>query len=188
MNRKNHLVLFSILVAVAVVTRSLPYLFHFDALFFQPVMAMGIFSITIFRKDKTAILVPLLAMLAGDLVIEIVKPGTGFYTGQATIYLYLAISVAAAYFFKAGNSMHITLAALVVPIVFFLLSNGIPVFISLGDAYPSTYPRNINGLMLSYEAGYPFLLKDIVSTALFSALFFGIYRNLVAKGYIKAWA
>lgn len=188
MNRKNHFVLFSILVAVAVITRSLPYLFHFDALFFQPVMAMGIFSITIFKKDKASILVPMLALLVSDLVIEMVKPGTGFYTGQATIYLYMAISVAAAYFFKAGNSLHVTLAALVVPIIFFLLSNGIPVFFSQGNAYPSVYPRNINGLLLSYEAGYPFLLKDIVSTALFSALFFGIYRNLVAKGYMRAWA
>lgn len=188
MNRKNHFVLFSILVAIAVITRSLPYLLNFDALFFQPVMAMGIFSITLFKKDKLALLVPLAALLVSDLVIDMVKPGYGFYGGQAMIYLYMAIAVCFSYFFKASESMQITVAALVVPVVFFLLSNGLPVFVTIGDGFPSTYPRNLNGLMLSYEAGFPFLLKDIVSTASFSALFFGAYRTLVAKGYIKAWA
>lgn len=188
MNRKNHFVLFSILVVIAVITRSLPYLFHFEAIFFQPVMAMGIFSITIFKKDKLALLVPLAAMLVGDLVIEMVQPGLGFYPGQVVNYLFLALAVSLSYFFKANDSMQITFAALVVPVVFFLLSNGIPVFFPPDNGFPSTYTKDFKGLMASYTAGFPFFLKDIVSTALFSALFFGVYRNLVAKGYIRAWA
>lgn len=188
MNRKNHFVLFSILVAVAVITRSLPYLFHFDALFFQPVMAMGIFSITIFKKDKAAILVPLLAMLVGDLVIEMVKPGTGFYPGQAINYLFLALAVSLSYFFRASHSVQVTAAAVAVPLAYYLLSNAAMVFISNDGGYPPMYTKDMNGLMNSYVAGFPFFLKDIVSTALFSALFFGVYRNLVAKGYIRAWA
>lgn len=187
MNRKNLFVLFIILVATAVFTRALPYLLHFDAMFFQPIMAMGIFSISTFRKEKTAILVPLAAMLVSDLVIELVKPGLGFYTGQSLNYLFLALSVGLSYFFNSKKSAEVTWAVIIVPFCYFLLSNGAMVFATHGDS-PALYSRDLNGLMTSYAAAFPFFLKDLTSTALFAALFFGVYRYLVAKQYIKAWA
>jgi hypothetical protein len=186
MNRKNIFVLFLILVAAAVITRVLPYIFNFEAVFFQPILAMGIFSITTFRKEKASILVPLAALLVSDLVIELVKPGFGFYTGQALNYLFLALAVSISYFFKPTKSMSVAWAVILVPFAYYLVSNGVMVFAAHGDA--PLYAKNFNGLIASYTAAFPFFVKDLASTALFCALFFGVYRYLVAKQYIKAWA
>jgi hypothetical protein len=186
MNRRNIFVLFLILVASAVLTRVLPYIFNFEAMFFQPILAMGIFSITTFRKEKTAILVPLAALLVSDLVIELVKPGFGFYTGQSLNYLFLALAISISYFFKGTKSAHVTWAVILVPFAYYLLSNGVMVFAAHGDA--PLYSKDFSGLIKSYTAAFPFFVKDLTSTAIFASLFFGVYRYLVAKQYIKAWA
>ncbi|MBL7728246.1 MAG: hypothetical protein JNM68_11185 [Dinghuibacter sp.] len=185
MNRKSLFILFLVLVAAAVFTRVLPYLLQFDAVFFQPIMAIGIFSITTFRKEKTSILVPLAALLLSDLVIEIAQPGMGFYSGQAINYLLMAVSIGFAYFFNGKKSVQVAGAAVLVPFVYYLLSNGLMVFAPHANPF---YTRDISGMFASLDAGFPFFLKDLVSTALFSAVFFGVYRYLVAKNYIKAWA
>lgn len=177
--------MFLVLTAAAVFTRVLPYLFNFDAVFFQPIMAIGIFSITMFRKEKTAILVPLAALLLSDLVIEIAQPGMGFYSGQAINYLFMALAVAVSWFFNGKKSIQVAGAAILVPFVYYILSNGLMVFAPHSTPF---YTRDISGMFASLDAGFPFFLKDLVSTALFSALFFGVYRYLVAKNYIKALA
>jgi hypothetical protein len=186
MNRKHLFILFSIIVATAVITRIIPYVFGFSPFFFQPVMAIGIFGISVFRKEKTAILIPLAALLLSDLAIEMLSPGSGFYEGQAFNYLCMGIALGFSYFFNSEKSAHITAAAVVVPFIFYVLSNSLMVFASHGGS--SMYPKSLSGVFASLDAGFPFFLKDIYCTAFFCAVFFGVYRYLVARRLIKAWS
>ena len=60
-------------------------------------------------------------------------------------------------------------AALASSISFFLVSN-----FAVWAAWPNMYPRGLNGLMLSYTAGLPFLRGTVESDLFFSVAFFGL--------------
>jgi hypothetical protein len=179
MNQKQITNYVLIMILAAAVLRLFPYLVTMEENFVQPIFAMGIFGISVFRKRWYAALIPLAAMLLSDVLIELVRPGAGFYTGMAENYACIIVSVSFAYFIKPASSRQVTLAALVVPTVFFLISN---YFMWQNSGM---YAKNAAGLLTCYEMALPFYMKDLVSTALFSGLLFGIYNFVLQRNAVK---
>jgi hypothetical protein len=181
MNKKQ--VTYSVIIMVlgAALIRLFPYLFDMGemTIFVQPIFAMGLFGVSVFRKNWYALLLPMAGLLLGDLLIQAIKPGTGFYEGFATNYACIVGSMLLGYFIKPTSSTQVALGSLLVPTAFYLVSN------YLLWQNSGMYAHTGAGLLTCYEMGFIFYLKDIVSTALFSSLLFGVYHFVLQKNMAK---
>jgi hypothetical protein len=166
------------MILAAAIIRLVPYIFPMENNFIQPVMAMGIFSISVFRKNWFAAWLPLAALLMGDLLIEAIKPGFGFYEGQVANYACLFGAMLLSYFVKPFSSRSVALGVFLVPTLYYIISN---YMVWQGSGL---YAPTNAGLMQSYAIGFPHYLKDLASTALFSALLFGIYNFVLQKNAV----
>jgi len=149
---------------------------------FTPIFAVGLFGLALFRDVRLGFLVPLLAFLAGDLVIGLimglqygVSEGLAFaiYPSQVMNYFSLIMACSIGLILRQVQTSGLRAGTLVVvsllaPILFFLSSNlGVWAFdIHIG------YPKTLAGLKQCYLAGLPFLKNSVISTLFYSALLF----------------
>lgn len=128
---------------------------------FTPVGAMALFSGAMLRDLRLALLLPLVALFAGDLFISLHKL-------IPVVYASFLISVAIGRFLSKNRTIiRIGGATLAGALQFFLLTN-------LGAwAFLGTYPHTVTGLGACYLAGLPFFWNTLAGDALYATLFFG---------------
>jgi hypothetical protein len=158
-----------LLVVVVAVARLFPHPFNFT-----PIGAFALFS-GAYITDKRFILLPLAALLIGDLL-------TGFYSVVVMIYVYLGFAGSAAIgrLLLSGKRTPIRFVAGVLSgaIVFYLVSN-------IGMWWIA-YPLDLNGLVTCWIDGLPFLLRTITGDFFYAAVIFGIvelYERQRTPGY-----
>jgi len=126
-----------------------------------PVGAMALFSGAVIRNRVMAFVFPLLAMLAGDLIV-------GFHILMPVVYASFLISTALGFWLRERRSgVRLGGVVLLGAIQFFLITNfGVWAFLN-------SCPKTFAGLMTCYAAGVPLFWNTLAGDICYSALLFG---------------
>jgi hypothetical protein len=150
---------------------------------FSPVIAIGLFSGMLINDKSRSFLLPLIAVFASDMIIEVLfqagifKWYRGIYTYQIFNYALLAGFTLIGWALKGKNYGSIALGGVIAPTVFFLISNCGSWLIDTGN----NYTNDLNGLMASYNAGLPFYKNALVSTLIFLPAILTVYNVIVKR-------
>lgn len=185
---KKLLVSFLILIGVASLYRIIPG----RPYGFAPQIAMAIFGGAIISDKKLSFLLPLLSMFVSDLLFQVLfinglSSIPGFYDGQVVNYLLFGGLTVFGFMIKGFDLKKITVASISAPTVYFLVSNFL-VWASTNPMAGFARPKTFDGLMMCMADGLPFYPWSLVSTVVFSALFFGTYYFLFEKNISLAKA
>ena len=156
------------LIALIAASRLLPHPPNFT-----PVLAAALFCGGLLPPAR-ALLVPLGAMLASDLIL-------GLHAGMASVYLAMVLCVLLGRVLPPQRGLRPALGgALAASMLFFIVTN-LAVWLS-GDLYPPTAA----GLLACYVAALPFFHHTLLSTLLCAAVFFGIGRAWTAATPVRS--
>jgi hypothetical protein len=146
------------IVVAAAALRAIPHPINF-----APIGALALFGGAYFSSKRAAIAVPLLSLIAGDILI-------GFHRLMFYVYASFLISVAIGFLLRPRKSVcRIGGATLAGAIQFFLITNFAVWVTSIGN-----YPKNLAGLALCYIAGLPLFWNTLAGDAFYVALLFGV--------------
>jgi hypothetical protein len=129
---------------------------------FAPIGALALFGGAYFSSHRTAVAVPLLSLVAGDIFI-------GFHRLMPYVYASFLVSVAIGSWLRPRKSAsRIGVATVVGAIQFFLISN-----FGVWATSTGSYPKHLGGLASCYLAGVPFFWNTLAGDAFYVTLFFG---------------
>jgi len=135
-----------------------------------PVGAMALFGGAMFRDKRTALLLPLGALFAGDLAI-------GFHKLMPIVYASFLVNVVIGFWLRERRSVaRIGAATLAGAVQFFVITN----FATW--AFLGTYPLTATGLGTCYLRGLPLLRNTLAGDAIYAALLFGGFA--LAEKYV----
>ncbi len=166
MHYKKTLLLAAALIAVSVIGRIIPHPWNMT-----PVIGATIFAGVTLGK-KWALVIPLVSMLASDMVI-------GFYNWKFMVVVYGAMFLIglASYFSKNKKGTAVFLSRPIAASLFFFLTTNAAVCF-----FGTMYPHSMAGLIASYISGLPFMGHDLIGNLLYVSVFFGMYE------YAKKWS
>ena len=150
------------MVVVAAATRLVPHPSNFT-----PILAMGLFGGARFASIRTSLTVPLLAMLASDVALEIAY-GWGMHALLPVVYACIAASVGIGVLLRRRRGPVAVLAAGVGSSVLFFSVTNFAVW-----ARGALYPLSADGLLQCYVAAVPFFQNTLAGTLFYSAMLFG---------------
>jgi hypothetical protein len=139
-----------------------------------PLAAVALFGAATFTGRRSAVLVPLGALLASDLALELThragwQPVPGFYAGQWVVYACILATVGLGFLLRRHRNVPaIALATLGSASLFFVLTNFV-YFYGPDSLYPRTWP----GLLECYARALPFFRNSLAGDLTYSALLFG---------------
>jgi len=160
------------LIFVAALTRVIPHPPNFS-----PIEAVALFGGAYFAKRHWALLVPLAAMFASDLVLGLVNGGIYWSyfasAGYLLVYACIALSTVLGFGLRGKVSGGRVLAySLAGSVLFFVVTN-------FGAWLGSpAYPQTAAGLLAAYVAGIPFFQWTVLGTLFYAALLFGGFELL----------
>ena len=128
---------------------------------FAPIAAMALFAGAHITNRRLALLVPLAAMFASDLLL-------GLHSAIVLVYVCMAISVVIG--MQLNNRIRLATvagASVLSSVLFFAITN-FGVWLST-----DLYPADLSGLLASYVAAIPFFHNTLLGDALFSGILFG---------------
>ena len=137
---------------------------------FSPIIAIALFSGVVISDKKLSFAMPLLAMFASDLILELFTQTPGFY-GMEQVGNYAALLFITAFGFamKKIDVIRVAGFSLASSILFYFLSNTNTFLVDSFNMYPNTF----TGYIICMTAGIPFI--QFVPDLVFSALLFGSY-------------
>ncbi|MFM2338232.1 MAG: hypothetical protein RL115_1425 [Bacteroidota bacterium] len=149
---------------------------------FSPVIAIAVFSGFISHEKNNSFILPLLALLVSDVVIQILHtqdlfPYAGFYAGQWKNYLLLLSCTFIGWILKGKSYSSLLAGGLAAPTLYFLVSNFM-VWYGLTEV---VYTRDAKGLMNCYTAALPFYRNALAATLVFLPLILVSYNMLSKK-------
>ncbi|MGI8893627.1 MAG: DUF6580 family putative transport protein, partial [Bacteroidia bacterium] len=158
-DKTTRIIILALLIVVAIFSRFLPHPPNFTA-----VAAVALFAGVHFRNRFIAFAIPLLAMLASDLII-------GLHDTLIAVYAAFALTVGIGLWISGKAKAHIiALGAVSASVLFFLITN-FAVWMS-----GFMYPMSFNGLLMCYAAALPFFQNTLAGDLFFTALLFGTYH------------
>jgi hypothetical protein len=137
---------------------------------FTPVLAMALFGGSRLGNRTAALAVPLGAMLASDVAIEIVH-GRGLHLLLPVVYLCVALCVGVGWRLRRRRGVVRVVGAAVGGSALFYLVTNFAVW-----ALWSGYPMNLAGLVECYVAAVPFFRSTLLSTLLYSSVLFSAHE------------
>ena len=153
---------------------------------FSPIGAVVLLGAAYFARTNTALLVPLGLMWLVDLYLNNVVYAEYFDSfqllGVPAVYISLALIILIArYMLKRVNLLNVVGASLMGAVIFYLITN----FGSwLADPI---YPKNLGGLMQSYQAGIPFFRGTILGNLFFTTLLFFAFEMFSLEFFTSAF-
>ncbi len=145
---------------------------------FTPIFAMGLFGVAMFKDIKIGFLLPVISWFIADVLIGtlmVMQYGWtegmkyAIYPGQPLNYLALALLCGCGYLIRQQRNWFTVLAGGVAgATLFYAVSNFGAWYFDIGEHYP----RTLAGLTTCYVAGLPFLKQHMLSTLLYSGIFF----------------
>ena len=142
---------------------------------FAPMAAVALFGAATFPGRWSAFLVPIAALLLGDLVLQLTymagwQPRWGFYQGQWMVYACLLPSILLGFLIREKRTIATTAAAVLgSSLVFFAVTN-LAVWLYFSGV---TYPKTADGLLLCYTEALPFLKNTLAGDIVYSVALFG---------------
>lgn len=149
---------------------------------FTPVGALALFGAAYFRPRWLAFVVPLAALMASDVALQIavdrglvngwIGLGSGLYRGMW--YVYPAFALIAAFGLLAlrkPTAWKVGGSALAASVIFFVVSN-FGVWVGPGE---EMYPHTPAGLIECYAAALPFFRWTVLGDLFYAAVLFGAY-------------
>lgn len=124
------------------------------------------------RRPLRQMWAPVLALCATDYILTVFFYNYPFHISD---YLFTwawyagVIVLGQVLLSRNASAARLTAGVLIAPTSFFLISN-----FAAWAMMPQLYPRTFGGLELSFAAGLPFYRNDVLSTALVTALAFGL--------------
>lgn len=157
-----------VLLALGVAMRLLPHPANF-----APITAIALFA-GYYLPRKWAIILPIAAMLIGDLFI-------GFYDWRlmAVVYLSFALISFLGWAIKGRGAGAVIISALTASIGFFLITN-FAVWL-----FSSWYPHTLAGLLWCYTLALPFFRNTLLGDLFFTGVLFGAYEAVKALAGFK---
>ena len=143
---------------------------------FAPQIAMAVFGAAVIRDRRLAFVLPLLSMFLSDVLYEVLfrlgyMDYGGFYEGQITNYILLALIVVIGFWARNLKWTSILMASIAAPTIYFFLSNFLVWFGGGGLQRPKTF----DGLLMCYNDAIPFFRSGLITTMVFSFVLFGSY-------------
>ena len=129
----------------------------------SPITALALFSGAYLADRKLALLVPLVAMLIGDLMI-------GFHDMMFFVYAAFILISLIGIFISTRICGHIVIAASLVSSVLFFLVTNFGVWMVSG-----LYPLTFEGLLACYTAAIPFFQLTLLGDLFFVGVIFGAF-------------
>lgn len=169
------------LVAIGIGSRLIPHYPNFTA-----ISAVSIFAAAFAGSRTVAIIIPFLAMLVSDMILNNLVYARMFpedyssfiflYRGALWSYAAFGLIVIGSHvlFRRTITLPKVAAGSLGASILFFLLSN-FGVWATTG-----AYPVNFQGLLTCYTAGLPFLLNQVLGDLFYCALLFLIAQHVFA--------
>ena len=162
----------AVLIFIAALSRVLPHPPNFS-----PIEAVALFGGAYFAKRHWALLVPLMAMFASDLLLGIFNGGIywSYFASAGYLLVYACILLSTLLGFglrgkvNGGRVLSYSLAG---SALFFVITN---FGAWLSDP---AYPKSLAGLAAAYVAGVPFFQWTVLGTLLYAALLFGGFELL----------
>ena len=152
------------MIAAAVASKFIPHPANF-----APIGAIALFGGAHFQSARTAFIVPLAALLVGDLI-------SGLHPLIPLVYGCFALNVVLGFWIKRHQSTaRIITATLIGAVVFFLVTN-FGSWIAF-DTFPKTAP----GLLACYAAGLPYFINSLLGDFFYVAVLFGSVAFAEAK-------
>lgn len=160
------------LIFAAALTRVLPHPPNFS-----PIEAVALFGGAYFAKRQWALIVPLVAMFASDLVLGLIHGGSywSYFASASYLLVYACIALSTVLGFGLRgkvNSGRVLGYSLAGSLLFFIVTN---FGVWLGS---SMYPQNGAGLIAAYVAGIPFFQWTVLGTLFYAAVLFGGFELL----------
>jgi hypothetical protein len=155
---RSELALSLFLVALDVVARTTPHIWNF-----MPVAATALFAGRTFSNRGLALLVPLAAMLLGDLII-----GFDSLRMEIVIYASMLLPVVVGIVSRRLSGVAVVVAAMLSCSLFFFVATNFAVW-----AFGTMYPHTLGGLSQCFVAALPFLEKTVFGDLLWTAVLFG---------------
>jgi hypothetical protein len=158
------------LILLAALSRLLPHPPNF-----APVTALAVFGAIRYSDHRAALLSPLLALLASDLVREVLyryglAEQWGLYRGMGVVYGATALVVLMAGLARGTRApLLLALMTLAGSCLFFVVTN---FAVWVGGAM---YPRTGEGLVLCYTAAVPFFRNALFGDAFYATVLFGVW-------------
>lgn len=176
MNKKSILIITGFIV-LAALTRLLPHAYNFT-----PLGAIALFGAAYFTDKKWALMIPLAAFWASDLLLNNISyaayyDGFTWFTSDM-LYTYGSIAmivVLGYYLLKKITFGRVLGGALGASVIFFIVSN-FGVWVS-----GTMYPLSVEGLIACYTAAIPFFHYTIAGNVIYSAVLFGSYEWIKAN-------
>lgn len=132
----------------------------------SPITAVALFSGAYLADRRMALIIPLLAMLAGDLVL-------GFHMTMIFVYGAFALMVAMGMWLSKRLCGQLVIAtSLLASVLFFVVTN-FGVWLLMG-----MYPMTAAGLLACYTAAIPFFQMTLMGDLLFTAVIFGLFMAM----------
>jgi hypothetical protein len=149
-------------ILIAAISRVFPHIPNFT-----PIAAMALFGGAQFKDKASAFLVPLLAMLISDCILELTT-GWGFHDTIIYVYASLAlITCIGMYIKKAVTIQSVLIGSVVSSILFFIITN-FGSWVAYGQ-------KSASGLMAIYTAGIPFFGSTLAGDLFYNGILFGSF-------------
>jgi len=171
MNKKTlEFVVALVFVLLAVVFRLIPH-----APNFTPITAIALFGGVYFSR-KTALILPMLAMLISDLFI-----GLYDFKLMAVVYLSFLLAVGLGFMLKKNKTQkwHLVAGGAILASVLFFVVTNFAVW-----AFSPWYSKTITGLIQCYIMGLPFFKNTLLGNLFYTSVLFGAYE--LSKVWIRS--
>jgi hypothetical protein len=129
---------------------------------FTPILAVALFAGAQFTDRRLALLVPLLAMLAADLLL-------GLHATLPFVYGAIALIVILGMWLKKRLSVTWTATTAVSGSMLFYIITNFGAWLTM----PELYARSIEGLLTAYIAAIPFYQTMLAGDLFYTAVLFG---------------
>lgn len=186
MNTRKNIVAFFGSGLLIAATRIIP---HADN--FTPMESLVLFGAILYSSRLLALVLPLVLMYAFDFVINntIARPFFPDHEGLVWFseymlyngFAYILITLTGFLLMKRLKVANVLGGSVLSAVIFYLITN----FGAWSGSF--IYPATADGLWMSYVAGLPFLKSTLISTVLFSAVFYTgikIYEKWLSKSVI----
>lgn len=187
---KKQALIYSLIIATAVVTRLIPHAWNF-----APVTAVAIVA-AMYLPLKQAVALPLAIRFVSDAILgffawPLMLAVYASHLFGAVMGLWLRKSVTSPAFqalspkweregARLGAWPKVFIAPVVSALVFFLVTN-------FAFLYPN-YPHNLSGIIAAYTNGLPFLRGTLLGDVIYTVTFVGVFESVAAWQRAKAVA
>ena len=135
---------------------------------FTPIAAMALFGGVYFSDKRLAFVIPLIAMLISDVILEITT-GWGFHNTLVYVYVAFILTSAIGLYVRRNTNIQTVLGASVLSSLLFFTITNFGVWAASGGV------AGIAGLGTTYVLGIPFFAHTLLGDVFFNSILFGAF-------------